>query len=250
MARRLCVRFRVTSRALAECRRGHACAGVPPRNASLSCRLRARAGARRRSCPEDARIPDTRVSRPDTHLHLARDRAAPTPRPPDPALLDPQASGPRPREACLSPAPRRETPAISGRLRCLGWRARPSGSSGAPDRGGALEQKFSEAGFTTVITRQLMDQVRRRFPRLREEQVVLGPMGVDTNVWSPLGRTRHHGPFGIVNAARLHRAKVGAARRRPHGGDGHEAAHHRHQRRRGSFSRPGECREGDRSIDG
>ena len=73
--------------------------------------------------------------------------------------------------------------------------------------GGALAQKFSESAFTMVITRQLLDEVRRTFPQLGEDHILLGPMGVDTDVWSPAGREPRSGAFRIVSVARLHAAK-------------------------------------------
>jgi glycosyltransferase involved in cell wall biosynthesis len=73
--------------------------------------------------------------------------------------------------------------------------------------GGALERKFSEAAFTMVITRQLLEEVRRTFPRLGEDKVLLGPMGVDTDLWSPAGRSWQDGVFQVVSVARLHWAK-------------------------------------------
>jgi glycosyltransferase involved in cell wall biosynthesis len=73
--------------------------------------------------------------------------------------------------------------------------------------GGALAEKFSEAAFTMVITRQLLDEVRRTFPQLGEDRVLLGPMGVDTEVWSPAERARRSDTFEVVSVARLHAAK-------------------------------------------
>jgi glycosyltransferase involved in cell wall biosynthesis len=73
--------------------------------------------------------------------------------------------------------------------------------------GGALEEKFSESAFTMVITRQLLDEVRRTFPTLREDQVLLGPMGVDTDRWRSAGRSRSPGSFRLVSVGRLHAAK-------------------------------------------
>jgi glycosyltransferase involved in cell wall biosynthesis len=73
--------------------------------------------------------------------------------------------------------------------------------------GGGLAQKFGEADFTMVITRRLLAEVRSAVPGLREEQLLLGPMGVDTERWKPGARPDAAGPFHVVSVGRLHRVK-------------------------------------------
>lgn len=74
--------------------------------------------------------------------------------------------------------------------------------------GGAMAQKFGRADFTIAITQWLEAQVRRDYPELRDEQVVLGRIGVDTFKWTPSpDRSPHDGPLRIITVGRLHTSK-------------------------------------------
>lgn len=77
--------------------------------------------------------------------------------------------------------------------------------------GGAMAEKFGEAQFTIAISEGLLGQIRHDFPRLRDEQALLGRIGVDTRTWTPQGRKpRAPGearPFCIASIGRLHPAK-------------------------------------------
>lgn len=74
--------------------------------------------------------------------------------------------------------------------------------------GGAMAQKFGRAEFTIAITQWLEAQVRRDYPELRDEQVVLGRIGVDTFKWTPSSdRSLHDGPLRLITVGRLHTSK-------------------------------------------
>lgn len=74
--------------------------------------------------------------------------------------------------------------------------------------GGAMAQKFGRAEFTIAITQWLEAQVRRDYPELKAEQVVLGRIGVDTFKWTPSpDRSPHEGPLRIITVGRLHTSK-------------------------------------------
>ncbi len=78
--------------------------------------------------------------------------------------------------------------------------------------GGAMAQKFGRADFTIAITHWLEAQVRRDFPQLREEQVVLGRIGVDTFKWTPsASKTRNENSswrgLRLITVGRLHTSK-------------------------------------------
>jgi glycosyltransferase involved in cell wall biosynthesis len=74
--------------------------------------------------------------------------------------------------------------------------------------GGAMAQKFGEAGFTIAIAHWLLEQVRRDFPQLEPGQALLGRIGVDTRKWRPAqGHGRHGGPVRIVSVGRLTASK-------------------------------------------
>lgn len=81
--------------------------------------------------------------------------------------------------------------------------------------GGAMAEKFGHAEFTIAITQWLEAQVRRDYPQLRDEQVVLGRIGVDTFKWTPSpedARQRNEdvsggGPLRIITVGRLHTSK-------------------------------------------
>lgn len=51
--------------------------------------------------------------------------------------------------------------------------------------GGEMGRKFGESAFTVAITQWLFDQVRQEMPELREDQLILGRIGVDTTKWTP-----------------------------------------------------------------
>jgi glycosyltransferase involved in cell wall biosynthesis len=75
--------------------------------------------------------------------------------------------------------------------------------------GGALREKFEEADFTIAITQRLLDQVRRDYPSLAPDQVLLGRIGVDTRKWVPTERPsdRREGATRLLTVARLHFGK-------------------------------------------
>ena len=79
--------------------------------------------------------------------------------------------------------------------------------------GGAMAEKFGQAEFTIAITQWLQEQVRRDYPDLREDQVVLGRIGVDTLKWKPLPGddeirgNDNAGPLRIITVGRLHDSK-------------------------------------------
>lgn len=69
--------------------------------------------------------------------------------------------------------------------------------------GGAMAQKFGRADFTIAITRWLEAQVRQDYPDLRDDQVVLGRIGVDTFKWTPApGSTSHGSPHADAGSAK------------------------------------------------
>jgi len=76
--------------------------------------------------------------------------------------------------------------------------------------GGAMAEKFGHAAFTIAITQWLEAQVRRDYPELKDEQVVLGRIGVDTFKWTP-GSDAKPRPVGstlrIITVGRLHTSK-------------------------------------------
>ncbi len=77
--------------------------------------------------------------------------------------------------------------------------------------GGALASKFTEADFTVAITKWLLEEVRRDYPHLRPEQVILGGIGVDTTKWIPqhnnFKNRDNANRFQIVTVGRLHPSK-------------------------------------------
>lgn len=75
--------------------------------------------------------------------------------------------------------------------------------------GGAMAEKFGRADFTIVITQWLEAQVRRDFPTLREDQVVLGRIGVDTFKWTPDpdAKPDPDGVARLITVGRLHFSK-------------------------------------------
>ncbi|MEM1213548.1 MAG: glycosyltransferase family 4 protein [Planctomycetota bacterium] len=77
--------------------------------------------------------------------------------------------------------------------------------------GGAMAEKFSAARFTIAITDWLEKQVRDRFPQLRDDQVQLGRIGVDTLKWRPKESsppsTAEDRPLQLISFGRLHPSK-------------------------------------------
>lgn len=85
--------------------------------------------------------------------------------------------------------------------------------------GGAMAQKFGRADFTIAITQWLEAQVRRDYPELRDQQVVLGRIGVDTFKWTPPGSrtpgslagdgasSKRDGSLRLITVGRLHTSK-------------------------------------------
>ncbi|MEM9417713.1 MAG: glycosyltransferase family 4 protein [Planctomycetota bacterium] len=74
--------------------------------------------------------------------------------------------------------------------------------------GGAMAEKFGRADFTIAITQWLEAQVRRDYPELRDDQVVLGRIGVDTKKWTPSADPKNTGDaLQIITVGRLHTSK-------------------------------------------
>jgi colanic acid/amylovoran biosynthesis glycosyltransferase len=74
--------------------------------------------------------------------------------------------------------------------------------------GGAMREKFSDAKFTIAIAKWLFEKVKQDYTNLREEQVVLGRIGVDTAKWVCPTKTNHnHEIFHIISVGRLHPSK-------------------------------------------
>ncbi|MEM9881658.1 MAG: glycosyltransferase [Planctomycetota bacterium] len=75
--------------------------------------------------------------------------------------------------------------------------------------GGAMAEKFGRAQFTVAITAWLERQVREQFPLLRDDQLILGRIGVDTLKWHPpVDRPADDGgPLRIISVGRLHPSK-------------------------------------------
>lgn len=81
--------------------------------------------------------------------------------------------------------------------------------------GGAIAAKFGDALFTVVITEWLEEEVRRKYPHLLKDQVILGRIGVDTAKWNPhfydsvnsLDNDSVHKSFQIITVGRLHTSK-------------------------------------------
>ncbi len=82
--------------------------------------------------------------------------------------------------------------------------------------GGAMAQKFGRAEFTAAITQWLYTQVRNEFPALRDDQLVLGRIGVDTLKWKPVsvskadlkpGSEPADRPLTVIAVGRLHFSK-------------------------------------------
>jgi colanic acid/amylovoran biosynthesis glycosyltransferase len=77
--------------------------------------------------------------------------------------------------------------------------------------GGAMREKFSEAEFTMTHTKWVLEEIRRRFPELGENQAIRGSIGVDTASWTPaLRRPRDMSEsqaFRIITVGRLTESK-------------------------------------------
>jgi glycosyltransferase involved in cell wall biosynthesis len=74
--------------------------------------------------------------------------------------------------------------------------------------GGAMSEKFAEADFTIVITEHLLAQVKRDYPDLRPDQVLLGRIGVDTRKWIPKQNAEDgDGTLRVITVGRLHPSK-------------------------------------------
>lgn len=75
--------------------------------------------------------------------------------------------------------------------------------------GGAMTEKFSDADFTIAITDWLLAQVRKDYPTLAADQVLLGRIGVDTRTWiaKPATKRAPGAPVRVVTVARLHSSK-------------------------------------------
>jgi glycosyltransferase involved in cell wall biosynthesis len=72
--------------------------------------------------------------------------------------------------------------------------------------GGEMDRKFGESAFTVAITQWLYDQVREQMPHLREDQLILGRIGVDTDKWTPGDPPSNDTPQLII-VGRLHESK-------------------------------------------
>lgn len=74
--------------------------------------------------------------------------------------------------------------------------------------GGAVGEKFERAAFVIVITEWLLEQVRREYPELGKNHVLLGRIGVDTRKWRAIRRAgRAVGPWRVISVGRLHASK-------------------------------------------
>jgi colanic acid/amylovoran biosynthesis glycosyltransferase len=76
--------------------------------------------------------------------------------------------------------------------------------------GGGLASKFADADFTIAITEWLLEEVRKNYPNLRPEQLILGGIGVDTTKWVPIHNNEFKikdNSFQVVTVSRLHPSK-------------------------------------------
>ncbi len=97
--------------------------------------------------------------------------------------------------------------------------------------GGEMDRKFGESAFTLAITQWLYDQVRQQMPHLREDQLLLGRIGVDTDKWTPAQAPNNPVPqliiVGRLHASKGHNVLLDALAKVPHAeltivGDGPE----------------------------
>ena len=72
--------------------------------------------------------------------------------------------------------------------------------------GGEMDRKFGESAFTIAITQWLYDQVRKQMPHLRDDQLLLGRIGVDTDKWTP-GEEPNNDVPQLIIVGRLHESK-------------------------------------------
>lgn len=74
--------------------------------------------------------------------------------------------------------------------------------------GGGMTTKFTNAAFIIAITKKLEAEVRRNYP-VQENQVLLGRIGVDTNIWNPqlYKLNNNNQTFQILTVGRLHTSK-------------------------------------------
>lgn len=72
--------------------------------------------------------------------------------------------------------------------------------------GGEMDRKFGDSAFTIAITQWLYDQVRSEMPHLRDDQLLLGRIGVDTDKWTP-GEPPNNEVPQLVIVGRLHASK-------------------------------------------
>jgi colanic acid/amylovoran biosynthesis glycosyltransferase len=75
--------------------------------------------------------------------------------------------------------------------------------------GGAMAEKLTEAEFTVAVTKWLLEQMKKDYPNLHQEQMILGHTGVDTKKWTPvkIADNKEHEVFQIITIGRLHSSK-------------------------------------------
>jgi glycosyltransferase involved in cell wall biosynthesis len=73
--------------------------------------------------------------------------------------------------------------------------------------GGALIEKIADAEFMMVISRRLLDDVARLVPGQPPGKSLLGPMGVDTETWTPHRRPAGSASGRLLSVGRLHFGK-------------------------------------------
>ncbi len=91
--------------------------------------------------------------------------------------------------------------------------------------GGAMAQKFGESAFTIAITEWLLAQIKRDYPQLRDDQAILGRIGVDCQKWHPPTtphnstgdevrdleagsvESNHDRPTRLITVGRMHESK-------------------------------------------
>jgi glycosyltransferase involved in cell wall biosynthesis len=75
--------------------------------------------------------------------------------------------------------------------------------------GGAMAEKMADAQFTIAITEWLLEEIRRDYPNLRQDQAILGRIGVDTKKWTPEQKAvkGELEVFQIITVGRLHSSK-------------------------------------------
>jgi colanic acid/amylovoran biosynthesis glycosyltransferase len=75
--------------------------------------------------------------------------------------------------------------------------------------GGAMAEKLTQGEFTLAVTKWLLNQIKRDYPHLRENQAILGHTGVDTAKWIPVNPASREEDevFQIITVGRLHPSK-------------------------------------------